>query len=209
MATSLHLINFQHCSGSSSSSIRLPPVSFNLFDVKQYQGEPLKDFLNRFGALVVKLHTKDEAMMVHAFRWGVLSGPFNDSLIRCCPKTFCEIRRRVVAHIGVEEEVTEKCGSVGPARPWGTGLPQSMRVHEATTEKKTPGKQPSYEPRKHHIRARTREGAPTRHNFRIDLKELISIPNVADKLKSPPKTDKSLGVNSTKPLATTCVTAWG
>jgi len=32
-----------------------PPVSFDLFDVKQYQGEPLKDFLNRFGALVVKL----------------------------------------------------------------------------------------------------------------------------------------------------------
>jgi len=24
------------------------PVSFDLFDVKQYQGEPLKDFLNRF-----------------------------------------------------------------------------------------------------------------------------------------------------------------
>jgi len=53
-----------------------PLVSYDLFDVKQYQGEPLKDFLNRFGALVVKLHTKDEDMMVHAFRRGVLSGPF-------------------------------------------------------------------------------------------------------------------------------------
>jgi len=39
--------------------------------MKQYQGEPLKDFLNRFEALVVKLHTKDEAMMVHAFRRGL------------------------------------------------------------------------------------------------------------------------------------------
>ena len=27
-----------------------PPVSYNLFDVRQYQGESLKDFLNRFGA---------------------------------------------------------------------------------------------------------------------------------------------------------------
>jgi len=44
------------------------PVSFDLFDVKQYQREPLKDFLNRFEALVVKLQTKDEDMMVHAFR---------------------------------------------------------------------------------------------------------------------------------------------
>jgi len=27
-----------------------PPVSYNLFDVRQYQGESLKDFLNRFEA---------------------------------------------------------------------------------------------------------------------------------------------------------------
>ena len=45
-----------------------PPISYDLFDIKQYQGEPLKDFLNRFGAFMVKLHTKDEDMMVHAFR---------------------------------------------------------------------------------------------------------------------------------------------
>ena len=100
-----------------------PPVSFDLFDAKQYQGDPLKDFLNRFGALVVKLHTKDEDMMVHAFRRGMLPGPFSDSLIRCRPKTFNEIRRRVVTHIGIEKEVTEKCGSVGLARPRGTGHP--------------------------------------------------------------------------------------
>jgi len=72
----------------------------------------LKDFLDRFRALVVKLHTKDEDMMVHAFRRGVLPGPFSDSLIRCHPKIFDEIRRRAVAHIVTEEEVTEKRGSV-------------------------------------------------------------------------------------------------
>jgi len=33
---------------------------------------------------------------------------------------------------------------------------------------------------------------PTRHKFRIDLKELIVIPNVAEKLKSPPKTGRRL-----------------
>jgi len=68
------------------------PISFDLFEVKQYQGEPLKNFLNRFGALVVKLHTKDEPLMVHAFRRGILSGPFSNSLIRCRPKTISEIR---------------------------------------------------------------------------------------------------------------------
>ena len=66
----------------------------------------MKDFLNRFGALVVKLHTKDEDMMVHTSRRGVLPGPFSDSLIRCHPKTFGEIRHRAVAHIGTGEELT-------------------------------------------------------------------------------------------------------
>ena len=91
-----------------------PPVSYDLFDVKQYQGEPLKDFLNRFGALVVKLHIKDEDMMVYAFRRGVLPIPFSDSMIRCRPKTFSEIRHRVIAHIVAEEEVIEKRGSIDP-----------------------------------------------------------------------------------------------
>jgi len=36
-----------------------PPVSYDLFYVRQYQGESLKDYLNRFGAQVVRLHTKD------------------------------------------------------------------------------------------------------------------------------------------------------
>jgi len=132
-------------------------------------------------------------MMVHAFRRGMLSGPFSDSLIRCRPKMFSEICQRVVAHIVAKEEVTEKRGSVGPTGPRGTRRPQPMRVHEATTEKKPPARQTPYEPRKHQTRTRTREGVPTKHKFRIDLKELIAIPNMADKLKSPPKTDKRLG----------------
>jgi len=45
-----------------------PSVSYELFDEKQYHGEPLKDFLKSFGALAVKLHIKDEDMTVHAFR---------------------------------------------------------------------------------------------------------------------------------------------
>jgi len=68
-----------------------------------------------------------------------------------------------------------------------------MRVYEATTEKKGSGKQPPYEARKPQTRARTKENAPTRHNFRMNLKELITIPHVPDRLNAPPKTDKRLG----------------
>jgi len=45
-----------------------PLVSYDLFDVRQYQGESLKDFLNRFGAQIVRLPGKDEDMFVHAFK---------------------------------------------------------------------------------------------------------------------------------------------
>ena len=117
-----------------------PPVSYDLFDVRQYQGESLKDFLNWFAAQVVRLHTKDEDMTVHASRKGILPGPFSESLIRCRPKTFCEIRRRAIANIVAEREVTEKRGSIAPVRPRGPSRPQPMRVHEATTEKKASGK---------------------------------------------------------------------
>jgi len=82
-----------------------PPNSYDLFDVRQYQGETLKEFVNRLGAQVVKVATKDETMMVHAFWKGICPGPFSESLIRNCPKTFAEIRRRAVAHITAEGEV--------------------------------------------------------------------------------------------------------
>ena len=59
----------------------------------------MKEFLNRFRFQVVRLNTKDEAMTVHAFTKGVLLEPFSDSLIRYCLKTFCEIRRRAMAHM--------------------------------------------------------------------------------------------------------------
>jgi len=113
-----------------------PPVSYDHFDVRQYQGESLKEFLNRFGAQVVKLNTKDETMMVHAFRKGIVPRPFSESLIRNRPKTFDEIRHRALAHIVTEGEVNKKRTCVVPTRPRGPGRPQPMRVHEATTEKR-------------------------------------------------------------------------
>ena len=36
---------------------------------------------------------------------------------------------------------------------------------------------------------------PPRHNFVVELKDLIAIPNIAERLKVPPKTDKKLGLN--------------
>jgi len=114
-----------------------PPNSYDLFDVRQYQGETLKEFVNRFGAQVVRVNTTDESMIEHAFRKGISLGPFSESLIRSHPKTFAEIRRRAVAHIAAEGEVNEKRASAAPARPRALSRALPLRVHEATTSKKS------------------------------------------------------------------------
>ena len=104
----------------------------------------MKEFLNYFGAQVVRLNIKDETMMVHTFRKGIVPGPFRESLIRNCPKTFGEIRRRAVAHIAAEGVVNEKRTCAFPTFPRASGRPQPLRVHEAMTEKKAPTKQQPY-----------------------------------------------------------------
>jgi len=81
--------------------------------------------------------------MVHAFRQGIMSGPFSDSLIRNWARTFGEIRQQVVAHIAAEEAVIVKRESsyTGQTKPREGGLAQPMRVHEVVTEKgQSPGK---------------------------------------------------------------------
>ena len=62
-------------------------VSYDLFDVKQYQAETLKEYINRFGAQVVKVGTSEEPMIVYAFAKGVCPGPFGESIIRNRPRT--------------------------------------------------------------------------------------------------------------------------
>ena len=104
--------------------------------MKQYQGETLKEYINRFGAQLVKVGTTEEPMIMYAFRKGVCPGPFCESIIRNRPKTFAEIRRRAVEHIASEGEVYEKCTSVAPARPRAQTRAQPARVHEATTGRK-------------------------------------------------------------------------
>jgi len=66
-------------------------------------------------------------------------------------------------------------------------------MNEATTEKRTPVKKQPYEPRMPQTRGRARENKPLRHNFVVKLKDLIVVPNIAEKLKMLPKTDKKLG----------------
>jgi len=83
---------FQKAMAASKAEQEAPLVSYDLFDVKQYHGETLKEYINLFGAQVVKVGTTEEPMIVYAFRKGVCPRPFCESIIRNRPKTFAEIR---------------------------------------------------------------------------------------------------------------------
>ncbi|XP_068474249.1 uncharacterized protein [Phaseolus vulgaris] len=173
------------------------PVSYDLFDVKQFQGEILKEYISRFGAQVVKVGTTDEPMIAYAFRKGVRPGSFGKSLNCKLPKTFAEVRRRALEHIASEGEAYEKCMPAAPARPRAQVRTQLATIHEAATERRNPDKKRTYEVRRAPPRGRVegrREGSrPLRHNFVVELKDLIVVPNIADRLRPPAKTDKILG----------------
>jgi len=133
------------------------PVSYDLFDVKQYQGETLKEYINRFGAQVVKVGTTEEPMIVDAFRKGVCPGPFCESIIRNRPRTFAEIRRRAVENIATEGEVCKKRTSVAPARPRAQSPAQPARVNKATTGRKNQDRKRPYEARRPQARGAVQE----------------------------------------------------
>ena len=163
-----------------------PPVSYDLFDVKQYQGETLKEYINRFGAQVVKVGTTEEAMIVYAFRKGVCHGPFCESIIRNRPKTFAEIRHRAVEHIASEGEVCKKRTSVAPTRLRAQTQAQPVRVNESTTGRKNLEGRHPYEARRPQPRGQAggnrpakEKARPTRYDFVVELKDLIAVPNIA------------------------------
>jgi len=136
-------------------------------------------------------------MIVYAFRKGVRPGSFSKSLNCSRPKTFAEVRRQAVEHIVSEGEAYEKCTTAAPTRPRAQIRTQPARVHEAATERKNPDRKRTYETRRTQPRGRAegrREGSrPLRHNFVVELKDLIVVPNIADRLRHPVKSDKVLG----------------
>jgi len=73
---------------------------------------------------------------------------------------------------------------------------QPARVHEAVTDRKNQDRKRPYEGRRTQPRGRVegrREGnRPLRHNFVVELKDLIVVPNIANRLRPPVKSDKVL-----------------
>jgi len=58
-----------------------------------------------------------------------------------------------------------------------------MRVNEAATGKRGQGGKRPYEPRKPKAKGRLGENKPVRHNFVVELIDLIDVPNIADRCR--------------------------
>ena len=84
-----------------------------------------------------------------------------------------------------------------PARPKAQIRTQPVRVHQAVTERKHFDRKRAYEPRRTQPKSRVEQGRevskPPRHNFVMELKDLIAIPSIANRLRPPIKADKVLG----------------
>jgi len=118
-----------------------PPVLYDLFDVKQYQGETLKEYISRFGAHVVKVGTKEEPMIVYAFRKGVCLGPFCESIIRNRPKTFADETRNCRACTPESAYARTSQGPRGRNREEGPRQEAPLRGKENPTQGSSRGKE--------------------------------------------------------------------
>ncbi|XP_020211215.1 uncharacterized protein LOC109796022 [Cajanus cajan] len=80
-----------------------PPITSDLFDLKQQREESLKDFLQRFNEVALRIASLDEKMAVIAFQKGLRSGAFDIALERANCQTMSEVRAFALSHIKTEE----------------------------------------------------------------------------------------------------------
>jgi len=95
-----------------------------------------------------------------------------------------------VEHIASKGQVFEKRTSVVPSCPRAHTWVQPVRVNETTKGRKKSEERRPYEARKPQPRGPAgrnrpvRERArPARYNFVVELKDLIAVPNIAERLR--------------------------
>jgi len=79
-----------------------------MFDIRQTAEETLKQFLNRFTNISMRLIDPNEGLLVKAFMKGLRASSFGESLYRYPPKGLTEIRQRAAVEIETEEAMCHK-----------------------------------------------------------------------------------------------------
>jgi len=128
--------------------------------------ESLKEYLNRFCALSVKLQTQDEEMVVAAFAQGMTTSSFI-SLIRNPVEMLSKVRERATAHTEAKKAVLRKNGSSRSKqpRPKENSRYRSAKCNEASTEKRTNPRYVSYVVKNNEPKTKSREETTIRLKF--------------------------------------------
>jgi len=86
-----------------------PHLMADLFDIKQAEGDPLKNYLNRFCEVSVRIQQQlNEDMKVDAFVKGLCANPFSESLLRNQAESMVEVRKCASTFIEAEEALRRK-----------------------------------------------------------------------------------------------------
>jgi len=98
------------------SANRAKPVEMaDMFDIRQTAEETLKQFLNRFTNISMRLIDPNEGLLVKTFMKGLRASSFGESLYRYPPKSLTEIRQRAAVEIETEEAMRHK--KLGDKKP--------------------------------------------------------------------------------------------
>jgi len=162
-----------------------PPQLYDLFNVKQREGEFLKEYLNRLCIVSIRLQTQDEEMVVAAFMQGMIASAFSVSVIRNPAETLVEVRERATTHIEAEEVVLRKNDNSCLKQPKykENSRDRSIRSVEVSIEKRANQRYVLYVAKKDEPKAKAKEETTIRPKFRVSCNELVGMPKVSDKLK--------------------------
>ncbi|XP_020230858.1 uncharacterized protein LOC109811505 [Cajanus cajan] len=81
---------------------RKPPITSDMFDLKQQREELLKDFLQRFNEVALRIASLDERMAVITFQKGLRSGKFDVAQEKVNCQMMSEVRAFALSHIKME-----------------------------------------------------------------------------------------------------------
>ncbi|XP_027903575.1 uncharacterized protein LOC114163464 [Vigna unguiculata] len=174
------------------SANRAKPVEMaDMFDIRQNTEESLKQFVNRFTNVSMRVVDPNDGLLVKPFVKGLRASSFSESLYRIPPKPLMEIRQRAAVEIETEEAMRHK--NVGDKRML-TNARNKREVKPFKRERTPPRTQSNcrfvpYLAQKRTEYHRTR----TMPNLRSTLAEILEDAEISKHLHYPSNTGRTLG----------------
>ena len=166
----------------------------DLFDIRQQEGESLKEHMNRFCVVSVRLQTPNEKMEVVAFVKGLRFKSFSDYMLRNRAESIVEVREQATTHIEMEEAIQGKKVNEQPKQGRYKENKQEHRPKstEVSSGQRSDQRYIPYAYKRNDMKDRSDSDLPW-PKFCTSYKSLTTKEDVMDKLHFPKKTNLTLG----------------